>query len=186
MHDLRLLSIEQPVQATRCNRVQLNSYAKDMAGDAQQDTLGLLTASELARALGVSPSTVWNWTRRDQNPLKTVMTADGAIRFTWVHLDEFCRANPSLRAVSRLGRRASSREPLPVSAPVTPQMEELKSIARDLRNAANESFQAALEAARLAEESARSHRLQVESFGRMMAAYEAALANITAPSTIND
>jgi hypothetical protein len=65
-------------------------------------------------------------------------------------------------------------------------MEELKSIARDLRNAANESFQAALEAARLAEESARSHRLQVESFGRMMAAYEAALANITAPSTIND
>jgi hypothetical protein len=157
-----------------------------MAGDAEQDQLGLLTAPELANILGVSPSTVWNWSRRARNPLRTVTTVDGAIRFTWIHLDEFCRANPSLRAVTRFGRRANIGEPQTVQAAAAPQIEELKSIARDLRNAANENFQAALEAARLAEESARSHRLQVESFGRMMAAYEAALANITAPSTLND
>ncbi len=65
-------------------------------------------------------------------------------------------------------------------------MEEIKSIARDLRNAANEGIQAALEAARLAEETARSHRLQLERFAKMFAAYDSALGNITAPSTLND
>lgn len=65
-------------------------------------------------------------------------------------------------------------------------MEEIKSVARDLRNAANEGIEAALEAARLAEETARSHRIQLENFARMFAAYDAALSNITASSTFHD
>lgn len=157
-----------------------------MAGDAGQDQEVLLTAAELAGAVGVVPSTVWNWIRLGPNPLQTVTTIDGATRFTWMHFEDFRRSHPGLRTVARLGRRDGIAGPPAAQAAAAPQMEALKSIARDLRNAANENFQAALEAARLAEETARSHRLQVENFGRMMAAYDAALANITAPSTIND
>ncbi len=158
-----------------------------MAGDAEQEQLELLTASQLASALGVSPSTIWNWTRRDRNPLETVTIADGIVRFTWIQLDAFRKANPNLRGVNRLGRRTSSqRQPPLVQAAVTPQIEEIKSVARDLRNAANEGIQAALEAARLAEETARSHRIQLENFARMFAAYDTALSNITASSTLHD
>jgi len=159
----------------------------DMAGDAEQEQSEPLTASELANALGVSPSTIWNWAKRDHNPLETVTIADGNVRFTWIQLNAFRKANPHLRGVTRLGRRTSSQEqPPPVQAVAGPQMEEIKSIARDLRNAANEGIQAALEAARLAEETARSHRLQLERFAKMFAAYDSALGNITAPSTLND
>lgn len=138
-------------------------------------------------ALGVSQSTVWNWTGRDHNPLETVTIADGITRFTWIQLNAFRKANPNLRGVNRLRRRASSQgQPPPVQAAATPQMEEIKSVARDLRNAANEGIQAALEAARLAEETARSHRIQLENFARMFAAYDTALSNITASSTPHD
>lgn len=54
-----------------------------MAGDAEQEQMELLTASQLASAIGVSPSTVWNWTKRDRSPLETVTIADGFVRFTW-------------------------------------------------------------------------------------------------------
>jgi transcriptional regulator with XRE-family HTH domain len=158
-----------------------------MAADAGQSQPELLTAAELARALGVSASTIWNWTKREPNPLRTVTTTDGAIRFTWIQLNKFREAHPRLRGVSKADRYARSPdEPSPAQTAVAPQAEELKSIARDLRNAAHASLQGALEAARLAEETARSHRLQLEHFAQMMDAYDAALTNITAPSTVND
>jgi hypothetical protein len=146
-----------------------------------------MTASELAQTLGVAPSTVWNWTTREPNPLKTVLTADGHKRFTWIQLEEFRRANPGLRAVNRSVRHADRQhQASSATAAAGLQVEELKSIARDLRNATNESVQTALEAARLAEETARSHRVQLENFARLLASYDAALSNITASSSLND
>jgi hypothetical protein len=64
--------------------------------------------------------------------------------------------------------------------------EALRAVARDLRHAAHENLQAALKAARLAEEAARSHREQLEHLDRSLAAYDAALSQITAPTTLND
>jgi hypothetical protein len=158
-----------------------------MAADVGQDQPVLLTAPELAKALGVGPSTVWNWTKRDNNPLRTVTTADGKTRFTWVQLEEFRRANPGLRGLSRSQEHAGGQDQgTPVATAPGMQVDELKSIARDLRNAANASIQAALEAARLAEETARSHRVQLEHFAQLVTAYDAALSNITASSSVND
>jgi transcriptional regulator with XRE-family HTH domain len=158
-----------------------------MATPAEHDPPALLTGAELARALGVSPSTVWNWTKRDSNPLKTVTTGDGEIRFTWIQLEEFRGANPGLRGLNRSGEHAGRQDQgSPVATAAGLQIDELKSVARDLRNAANASIQAALEAARLAEETARSHRVQLEHFAQLVTAYDAALSNITASSSIND
>jgi transcriptional regulator with XRE-family HTH domain len=157
-----------------------------MTEDAGRDRLELMTASELARALGVAPSTVSNWTKRERNPLKTVLAADGTKLYTWTQLEEFRRSNPGLRGANRSVHPGRQERALPSQAADRPQVDELKSIARDLRNATNASVQAALEAARLAEETARSHRVQLEHFAQLMAAYDAALSNITASSSIND
>jgi len=158
-----------------------------MAADAEQAQPTLLTAPEVARTFGVVPSTVWNWTRRQLNPLKTVLTADGHKRFTWIQLEEFRKANPGLRTVNKSLRPAHRQDQRPPAhAAAALQVEELKSIARDLRNAANASVQTALEAARLAEETARSHRVQLENYAQLLTAYDAALSNITASSSIND
>ncbi|SRR6266542_1657497 len=153
-----------------------------VAIDAEQEDSALLTAAELARAIGVSATTIKNWTELNNRPLKTVVTSDGAVRFTWSHLDEFCRTHPRLRGVMKIQRSA----PAAHNVAPTSQIEELKSLARDLRNAANSNLQAAIEAARQAEEAARAHRRQMEHLAASMAAYDAALTQLTAPSTIHD
>jgi hypothetical protein len=155
-----------------------------MATGAEQDLPELLTASQLAGVLGVSPSTIGNWTKRERNPLKTVTTVDGAIRFTWFHLEEFRKANPRLPGLSKTAPLTTGQDQAPPAAAA--ELEELKSITRDLRNAAHASLQAALEAARLNEESARSHRAQLEHIAQTVAALDAALGTVTAPSTMND
>jgi hypothetical protein len=155
-----------------------------MAARSGQDMPELLTAAQMARELHVSPSTIWNWTRLERNPLKTVTTADDAVRFSWMQLEEFREANPRLPGLNKV-QVVTGYQP-PQALPAAAQVEELKSIARDLRNAANASLQAALEAARLNEESARSHRVQLEQIAQTVAALDAALATFTAPSTMND
>ncbi len=146
----------------------------------------LLTASELARAAGVSASTIANWTSRADRPLQTVTTADGAIRYTWSQLQEFCSAHSKLQAARRIRRRALSGLQLKPEEASAVQLEELKSLTRDLRTAVHEVLQAAIEAARQNEEAARSHRLQLERFATAFAAYDAGLGQATAPSTLND
>lgn len=159
-----------------------------MVRDASHDQSELLTAAELARRLGVAQSTIWNWTKRKCNPLKTTQTADKTTCFTWIQLEEFCRANPGLRGVARYRQQAIHQGQLPTATTAIAglQVEDLRSMARDLRNAANESVQMALEAARLSEETARSHRVQLEHLAKVIAAYDTALSSITAPSTLND
>ncbi|MQA88067.1 MAG: hypothetical protein GEV03_26480 [Streptosporangiales bacterium] len=161
-----------------------------MAEAASPDDAELLTAAELAQRAGVAASTITNWTRLKRRPLQTVRTSDGAVRFTWSHLKEFCDANPRLRGVTKIRRRIAG-QPLPRTAgsrpaTTTPEFEDLKSLARDLRNAAHENLQAALAAARLAEETARSHREQIERLAAAMAAYDAALTQLTASSVPHD
>ena len=156
-----------------------------MATRSGQDMPEMLTASQLARELHVSPSTVWNWTKLERNPLKTVITVDCAVRFNWMQLEEFREANPRLPGLSKAPLN-TGHDQAPQALPAAAQAEELKAITRDLRNAANASLQAALEAARLAEESARSHRVQLEQIAQTVAALDAALGNLTAPSTMND
>jgi hypothetical protein len=160
-------------------------------GDVRADDEETLTASELARMVGLSTSTITNWTERSEQPLQTVATVDGAIRFTWSHLDDFCHAHPSLPGVRKIRRRAQhGKQEGPGEAttvlPEELQMEGLKSLVRDLRSAAHGYLQAALEGARQNEEAAISHRRQIEHFATAFAAMDAALTQLTAPSTIND
>jgi len=145
-----------------------------------------LTASDLARAVGVSPNTIVNWTERHDQPLRTVATVDGAVRFTWTHLEDFCNAHPRLPGVRKIRRRAIRAKPESSGEPADTQIEELKSVVRDLRSVASAHLQAAVEAARQAEEVARSHRVQVEHLATAFAAYDDALSQITAPSTLHD
>ncbi|MGQ0774233.1 MAG: hypothetical protein ACT4NY_07440 [Pseudonocardiales bacterium] len=83
-----------------------------------------------------------------------------------------------------------SPEPVPSrtasNAETAPEIEALRALARDLRNVAHQNFQVALTAARQAEETARSHREQLEQLAASMAAYDSALSQLTAPSTMND
>jgi len=102
-----------------------------------------------------------------------------------IQLEEFREANPRLPGLNKAPLN-TGHDQVPQALPVAAHAEELKAITRDLRNAANASLQAALEAARLAEESARSHRVQLEQIAQTVAALDAALGNLTAPSTMND
>jgi hypothetical protein len=156
--------------------------------DPLQDTTALLSAAELARALGLSATTINNWTKLHSHPLQTVVTSDGHLRFTWSHLHEFCRAHPSLRGVAKIQQQPPHAEQIPLGQTTTPdsQIEGLKALARDLRNAASSNLQAALEAARRAEETAQSHRRELEHLATTMAAYDSALTSLTAPATMND
>jgi predicted DNA-binding transcriptional regulator AlpA len=151
----------------------------------------LLTAAELARLTGVSASTFVNWTRH--NPaLATVTLHDGAVRFRRRDVLEFCStASPRLRVTAKVQRALRPPTAAPpsrttASTEPAPEIEALRALARDLRNAAHQNLQAMLTAARLAEETARSHREQLEQLAASMAAYDAALSQLTAPSTMND
>ncbi|MGH3939853.1 MAG: hypothetical protein ACRDTG_14735 [Pseudonocardiaceae bacterium] len=72
------------------------------------------------------------------------------------------------------------------NAESAPEIESLRALARDLRNVAHQNLQALLATARHAEETARSHREQLEQLAASMAAYDGALSQLTAPSTMND
>jgi hypothetical protein len=160
-----------------------------VAEDASPDWTALLTAAELARHIGISATTIKNWTQREPRPLATVTASDGSVRFTWSHLNDFCNEHPGLRGVDKIRQRVVGKPPGPNPAtedPAKVESEDLKSIARDLRNAASSSIQIALEAARLAEETARSHRQQLEGLAQVIAAFDAALSQSTAPSTLHD
>lgn len=157
-----------------------------MAAGAGHIPLELLTASQLAKALHVSQSTISNWTKLEPNPLRTVTTIDGATRFSWAQLEEFRAANPRLPGLRKAALLAAGQNWPPQAPATAAQVEEFKSMMRDLRNAAHSSLQAALEAARLAEETARSHRVQLEHFARTLDALDGTLTSITAPSTAND
>src|SRR5260370_16917299 len=91
-------------------------------GGVRADDEETLTASELARMVGLSTSTITNWTQRSEQPLQTVATLDGAIRFTWSHLDDFCHPHPSLPGVRTIRRQSQHRnQQLPAEPPpVTP------------------------------------------------------------------
>lgn len=159
-----------------------------MAEDARTDE-ELLTAAELSRRTGASATTFMNWTR--YNPvLLTVTIRDGAVRFTLRHVLAFCATNPHLRATVRvqraLGQLSEPARQTPATTETRSEIEALKSLARDLRNAAHQNLQVALTGARLAEETARSHREQLEQLAVSMASYDAALTQLTAPSTLND
>lgn len=157
-----------------------------MAAGTEQDPPELLTASQLAQILHVSPSTIGNWAKLEQNPLKSVTTVDGATRFTWNHLEEFRDANPRLPGLSRAAPPVTAHDQPSPALAAAAEVEEFKSMLRYLRNAAHSNLQAAVEAARLAEETARSHRVQLEHIAQTLAALDAALTGVTAPSTPND
>lgn len=156
--------------------------------DARTDE-ELLTAAELSRRTGASATTFMNWTRYTP-ALPTVTIRDGTVRFTPRHVLAFCAANPHLRATARVQRALrQSSEPAhqtPATAETRFEVNALKSLARDLRNAAHQNLQVALTGARLAEETARSHREQLDQLAASMASYDAALTQLTAPSTLND
>jgi hypothetical protein len=150
----------------------------------------LFTAPEIARRAGVSPETIRNWTKR-ASPLETVRTPDGRTRHTWALLIEFCESNPGLQKAAGVLRRAKVREnPPPAlqepSTSTAAQLESLKSLARDLRTAAQTNLEAVRTAARLAEETARAHREQLDQLAMTFAAYDSALSQLTAPETMHD
>ncbi len=102
----------------------------------------------------------------------------------------FCEMHPGLRAVSKvrqaLGNASQPPPHPPTDSGATPEVEDLKSAARNLRVAADQNLQAALTAARLAEATARPHRQQLEQLALTIAAYDAILTPLTTPSTLND
>jgi len=128
---------------------------------------------------------------RAQENLTPSLRRDSDVSSKWpigqtvIQLEEFREANPRLPGLNKAPLN-TGHDQVPQALPVAAHAEELKAITRDLRNAANASLQAALEAARLAEESARSHRVQLEQIAQTVAALDAALGNLTAPSTMND
>src|SRR5918992_3004057 len=106
-----------------------------MAHGASPDDAELLTAAELARRAGVVVSTIGNWRKLPDRPLKTVSISGGAFLFTWRDLEEFCRAHPNLPGVTKIRRRITNQAP-PLAggnspAATTPEVEDLKSLARD-------------------------------------------------------
>jgi hypothetical protein len=74
----------------------------------------------------------------------------------------------------------------PATAGAPMDVEALRAIARDMRIAAQAHLRAALAATRLAEETARSQREQLEHLATAFAAYDDALSQVTAPGTLND
>lgn len=160
-----------------------------MAEDTQPDN-ELLSAAELKRLTGAAASTFTNWTHRDP-PLAAVTLRNGDIRFRRCDVLVFCAANLHLGATGKVQRALLvPTEPPPSSAAdntgTAPDVEALKALARDIRNAAHQNLQAALTAARHAEETARAHREQLEQLATSIAAYDAALSQLTAPRTMND
>lgn len=147
-----------------------------------------LHAAELAKRAGLSATTIRNWTRR-QPALVSARTPDGKLRFSWADFISYCKANPGLRGAARVlrGSQAESAQGGP-STPLDPavEAESLRAVARDLKTACQRTMDALVTAARLAEETARAHREQLEQLTTTMAAYDAALSQMTAPRTLND
>lgn len=169
--------------------VSWSDYAPTVAEDTHADD-ELLTAADLARLTGASATTFTNWTHRDP-ALATVTTQDGAVRFIRRDVLAFCAAHPRLGATGKVQRGLrTTAGPAPHrlrgNTDPAPEIETLRAVARDLRNTAHQNLQAALTAARHAEETARAHREQLEQLATSMAAYDAALSQFTASSTMND
>jgi hypothetical protein len=149
-----------------------------------------LTAAELGRRAGVTQTTIKNWATKHSPPLATVPSPDHSRRFTQRDLLTFCETHPGLPAVRKVRQALRQAYKLPQRGPgdseTASDIEALKSLARNLRTAALQHLQAALTAARQAEETARSHREQLEQLAVSIASYDDALTLLTAPSTMND
>lgn len=85
----------------------------------------LLTRAQIARELGTVISTVSNWTRLRDKPLRTTNTPDG-LRVAREDLRAFLEAHPQLRGVvASSGKARSAQE-------ATALVEQIEALSREL------------------------------------------------------
>ena len=152
-----------------------------MAFDADDETPRLF--ADMSRRAGVSRATLTNWTKREP-PLQTTVSGEHRT-VSCRQLTAFCQAHPELSGVRKVLAGLGDA----TAAATTGDRHELdvaRSLARAARTAAAANLEALIEAARQAEQNARSHREQLERLREGLVAYEDAVGQFTVPTTLND
>jgi hypothetical protein len=134
---------------------------------------------ELAAEVGVSETTLRNWTKARESPL-TGTPAGRTTLYTWAQLRAFCAEHQDLPKARSI---QSAARPGPPSGPVADPA-HVSAALRNLRAAASSTLDAALSSVRLAEATAASHREQVESLRVTIRAYDDLITQLTGPVTV--
>jgi len=143
-----------------------------------------LSAAELAQIAGVATNTIRNWTKLPDQPLRGTRNTGRYPTYTIAQLRAFCAAHDDRSAarkvVRNLAARAASR------ATEGQQPEQVRAVVLNLRVAALAALDAALSAARQAEQTAVAHREQIEALAVTIRSYDDLLTQLTAPTTLHD
>ena len=155
----------------RCTHMDGNA---DWPADADQ-----FSARQIAEVAGISPTTIANWARRENDPLPANREADRTV-FAWGDLVSFARAHRELPAARKFINRLRERpEAGGVSNQFRADSETLRAIAQYARAAAAAASDAALETAEL-------HLKTVRSLRTTIAALDSALTLALASDTLHD
>jgi hypothetical protein len=168
-------------EVTALGATKRRSYSPDMTAEPAEELPRLL--ADMGRLAGVSRTTLVNWTTAD--PPLEISRSGRLRRVSWRQLTTFCRSHPELPAARRVldAARAQDRD---AAASDSHELDEVRSLARAARAAAAANHEALVVASRLAEETARAHREQLEHLRDSLAALDDALGQFTVPSTLND
>lgn len=141
----------------------------------------LMSRAELARASGVSSTTLRNWTERADRPLRTTVTPARRTMFTRAALLEFCEQHPELRAAAKARQRLTrSTSPAPVL--IFDQDEaDLRASLADMKAAVDSALEALEHAARQARDVADAQSKIVAALRRTVRAYDSAMTSATVP-----
>lgn len=150
-----------------------------------------MSLPQLARACGMSPSALRNWTKKADRPLCGSPTHPaGPVLYTWAHLRAFCAEHPELPGVRSVTARIAGTPPAGVRGPRLAggagDPEQVRVILGDLRAAAEYTITAVLSAARSAEQTATAHREQVEALVATIRSYDDLLTQLATPITPHD
>lgn len=144
-----------------------------------------LSLPALAREAQVSPSQLRNWTKWPVHPLAGT-PAGRSTTHTWAQLRTFVEEHPELPAARKVRRRMVAADRPEGQKGSAHDPETVRAVLSDLRAAASSNLRAAIAAARLAEQTAISHREQLEALASTVNAYDDLLTQLTAPGTLND
>jgi hypothetical protein len=141
----------------------------------------MLSRARLASQAGVSPTTLKNWSGRDDRPLQTIPTPSGTPMYSWRLLLHFCDDHPELRGVDTVRDRSQKVFREDNEPPAPADQVTLRAALRDLKTAVDRSTAAVVRSAQLAQETATAHAEIIAALRDTIRAYDSAMTSITAP-----
>ena len=159
----------------------------------------LYSGNELAKLVGVAPTTIRNWTCKSERPLHAITAPSGRQIYSLSDLSLFIMENPDLRTARVVSERLATLtaegtfaarhhqgNPSPTATPVTEEAETLRAALRDMRAAVDASVQGVVRSSELAEQTAAAHREVIAALQVTVRAYDAAMAMLDRSRTRHD